>query len=88
MTFTRSVVFPATQRPRLRNLVLRLGPDAPALLHASRSSLERSLAGLPVRFGSANAIQQALARLPTSPAELAEVVANARAQRPGPEPQS
>jgi hypothetical protein len=82
MTFAQSVVFPATQRPRLRNLVLRLGPDAPALLHASRSALERAVAGLPVRFGTAASIKQALESLPSSPSALADLVAAVRTQRP------
>jgi hypothetical protein len=86
MTFYKTVAFPATKRPRLRALFLRLGPDAPLLLNSSRATIERSLAGLPVRFGSALAIEQALARLPSSPAALAALVAAARAQRPIKEP--
>jgi len=88
MTFRRTVVFPATKRPRLRGLYLQLGPAAPLLLNASRTSLERALAGLPIRFGSALSIEQALERLPTSPAELAKVVAAARAHQPVTEVQS
>jgi hypothetical protein len=76
------VSFPATKRPRLRALFLRLGSSAPLLLNASRTSLERAIAGLPVRFGSALAIEQALDRLPFSPSALAELVAAERAQHP------
>jgi hypothetical protein len=43
---------------------------------------------LPIRFGSALSIEQALERLPTSPAELAKVVAAARAHQPVTEVQS
>jgi len=57
-------------------------PSAPSLLNASRASLERAIAGLPVRFGSALAIEQALDRLPTSPTALAELVAAARGSTP------
>jgi hypothetical protein len=81
MNFRKSVVFPATKRPRLRALFLRLGPSAPVLLNASRTALERAIAGLPVRFGSALAIEQALDRLPSSPSALAELVAAAHAQQ-------
>lgn len=59
---------------------MQLGADAPSLLNASRTSLERAIAGLPVRFGSALAIEQALDRLPSSPTALAELVAAARAE--------
>jgi hypothetical protein len=84
MTFRQSVIFPATKRPRLRVLVLRLGPSAPLLLNASRSSLERAIAGLPIRYGSALAIEQTLDRLPSSPAALAELVATVRVQQSAP----
>jgi hypothetical protein len=57
---------------------------APLLLDASRTSLARAIAGLPVRFGSALAIEQALDRLPSSPSALAELVATARAKHPAP----
>jgi hypothetical protein len=80
MTFRHSVIFPATKRPRLRVLFLRLGPSAPLLLNASRTSLERAIAGLPIRYGSALAIEQTLDRLPSSPEALAELVAAARAR--------
>jgi hypothetical protein len=86
MTFYKTVTFPATKRPRLRALFLRLGPDAPLLLDSSRATIQRSLAGLPVRFGSALSIEQALDRLPSSPAALAALVAAARAQHPDAEP--
>jgi hypothetical protein len=87
MTFRQTVVFPATKRPRLRALFLRLGPSAPLLLNASKTSLERAIAGLPVRFGSALAIEQALDRLPASSSALAGLVAAARAYQPGTGPQ-
>ncbi len=80
MNFRQTVVFPATKRPRLRAVFMQLGADAPSLLNASRTSLERAIAGLPVRFGSALAIEQALDRLPSSPTALAELVAAARAE--------
>ena len=51
-------------------------------------ALQRAAGGLPVRYGTALAIQQALDRLPSSPSALAEVVAAARAQHPGPAVQS
>jgi hypothetical protein len=57
-------------------------------LGASLPALERAAGGLPIRYGTALAIQQALDRLPTSPSELARVVADARAQHPVTEPQS
>lgn len=82
MTFRQTVIFPATKRPRLRTLFLRLGPSAPNLLNASRASLERAIGGLPVRYGSALAIEQALDRLPSSPSALAELVAAVRAPHP------
>jgi hypothetical protein len=78
-SFQRTVTFPATKRPRLRALFLRLGPEAPLLLHASRTSLARAVGGLPIRYGSALAIEQALDRLPSSPSALAEFVAATRA---------
>ena len=49
---------------------------------------ERAVGGLPIRLGTVLAIQAALERLPTTPAELAKVVAAARAQHPAEEPQS
>jgi hypothetical protein len=79
--YSTVVQFPGPQRPRLRALYLRLGASAPRLLHASRTTLGRALAGLPIRFGSALAVQQAMAALPTDPTELARVVAAARAQQ-------
>ncbi len=82
-----TVTFPATGRPRLRELLIQLGLRAPALLGASLPSLQRAVGGLPVRLGTCLAIQAALDRLPSSPSELARVVADARAQHPGPESQ-
>jgi hypothetical protein len=84
MNFRKTVFFPATKRPRLRVLFLRLGPSAPLLLNASRTSLERAIAGLPIRYGSALAIEQTLDRLPSSPEALAELVATVRAQQSAP----
>jgi hypothetical protein len=83
-----TVTFPATGRPRLRELLIQLGLRAPALLGASLPSLQRAVGGLPIRLGTVLAIQAALERLPTTPAELAKVVAAARAQHPAEEPQS
>lgn len=83
-----TVCFPATQRPRLRTLLARIGTTrASSVLGASLPALERAAGGLPVRYGTALAIQQALDRLPTSPTELAKVVAAARAHQPGTEVQ-
>jgi hypothetical protein len=79
--YSTVVQFPGPQRPRLRALYLRLGASAPRLLHASRTTLERALAGLPIRFGSAVAIQQAMAALPSDATELAKLIATARVQR-------
>ena len=79
MVAQTTVCFPATQRPRLRSLLARIGTTrAPAVLGASLPALERAAGGLPIRYGTALAIQQALDRLPSSPSALAEVVAAAR----------
>lgn len=60
-----SVCFPATERPRLRALLLRLGQSrAPALLGASLNALQRAAGGLPIRYGTALAIREALAKFP------------------------
>jgi hypothetical protein len=80
--YATTVAFPGPSRPRLRYLYQRLGREAaPVVLCASLRTLERALAGLPIRFGSAVAIQQAMAALPSDPTELAKLIAATRAQR-------
>ena len=81
MESTNTVTFPASQRPRLRFLLARLGLRAPDLLGASLPAIQRAAGGLPVRFGTALALQQSLERLPTDIDALNRVVIEARARR-------
>lgn len=65
MIHPATVRLPVSQRLILRSLLSRIGTTkAPAALGASRGSLERAAGGLPIRYGTALAIQAALERLP------------------------
>lgn len=65
MVLHSSVSFPAPQRARLRSLLRQLGTTkAPAVLGASLPALQRAAGGMPIRYGTALAIREALAQLP------------------------
>ena len=85
-----AVRYPASERPRLRGLLERLGLRAPVLLGASLPALQRAAGGLGIRYGTALSIRSAIERLPADPAALSRLIAAARAQTstaPAGEPQ-